>query len=103
MKSIRILELARQDLVAGYRFYETQAVGIGRYFLDTLYSDIESLRICAGVHTVCFDRYYRLLSKRFPWAVYYRIEGDEIRVYAALDCRRNPELVQDRLTGVQDR
>lgn len=65
MRSIRILDAARRDLVAGYRFYERQSEGIGRYFLDTLYSDIESLRISAGVHAVCFDHYHRLLSSNY--------------------------------------
>lgn len=98
MKRIRILAAARRDLLAGYRFYEQQAEGIGRYFLDALYADIESLRISAGVHAICFDHYHRLLSKRFPWSVYYRIEGNEIRIYAVLDSRRHPELIRSRLT-----
>lgn len=102
MRKIRILTVARRDLVEGYRFYEKQAEGIGRYFLDTLYSDIESLRIHAGVHAVCFSGYHRLLSRRFPWSVYYRIEGDEIRVHAVLDSRRNPDLLRKRLTGAQE-
>ncbi len=97
MKRIRILEAARLDLIAGYWFYEKQAQGIGRYFLDTLYSDIESLRISAGIHVVCFDKYHRLLSKRFPWSVYYRMESDEILIYAVIDNRRNPDLIEKRL------
>ena len=36
MKSIQILGVARHDLIQGYRFYEQQATGVGRYFLDTL-------------------------------------------------------------------
>lgn len=102
MRRIRVLAPARRDLVAGFRFYEKQAEGIGRYFLDTLYSDIESLRISTGVHAVQFDRYYQLLSKRFPWSVPYRVEGDEIRVYAVVDSRRNPDLIKSRLTGIRD-
>lgn len=102
MRRIRILASARQDLTAGYRFYEKQAKGVGRYFLDTLYSDIESLRISAGVHAVRFERYHRLLSRRFPWAVYDRVEGDEIRVYAIVDSRRNPDLIKNRLKGVRE-
>ena len=102
MRRIRILEPAQRDLVAGYRFYEKQAEGIGRYFLDTLYSDIESLQISAGIHVVCFDRYHRLLSKRFPWAVYYRFEDDEIRIYAILDSRRNPDLIKNRLAAAKE-
>ena len=99
MKRIRILPEARRDLVSGYRFYERQEEGIGRYFLDTLYSDIESLRISAGVHALTDANYRRLLSKRFPYSVYYRLEGDEIRVYAVLDNRRNPARSKKRLTG----
>ena len=33
-----------------YRFYERQAEGVGAYFLDSLYSDIDSLLISAGNH-----------------------------------------------------
>ncbi|MCC5873750.1 MAG: type II toxin-antitoxin system RelE/ParE family toxin [Gammaproteobacteria bacterium] len=102
MKEIRILVAARRDLMAGYRFYEKQAPGIGRYFLDTMYSDIESLRIHAGVHALYFGNYHRLLSRRFPWSVYYRVNADEIHVYAIFDSRRNPDLIKRRLAGVQE-
>ncbi len=98
MRKIRILPAARRDLVDGYRFYERQAEGIGRYFLDTLYSDIESLRIHAGIHPQCIGVHRRLLSKRFPYSVYYQVEADEILVYAVFDNRRNPERLRRRLT-----
>jgi plasmid stabilization system protein ParE len=94
---IRLLTAARRDLLDGFRFYEKQAEGIGRYFLDSLYSDIESLLINAGVHPLHFGKYHRLLSKRFPFAVYCRVENDTILVYAVLDCRRNPAWIRDRL------
>ncbi|MBI2993066.1 MAG: type II toxin-antitoxin system RelE/ParE family toxin [Gammaproteobacteria bacterium] len=94
---IRILRSAGQDLIEGYRFYERQASGVGAYFLDALYSDLDSLAINAGVHAVHFDGYHRLLSKRFPFAVYYRIEHDEVRVYAVLDCRRQPAWIRSKL------
>ena len=94
---IRILESAKQDLREGFHFYESQETGIGSYFLESLFSDIESLRLFAGIHSVHFRRYHRLLSKRFPFAVYYRIEEDEARVYAILDCRRDPAWIRRRL------
>jgi hypothetical protein len=34
----RIHASARRDLTEGYRFYEKQAAGVGRYFLDSLFS-----------------------------------------------------------------
>ena len=42
---IKILTSASQDLIDGYRFYEKQSEGLGLYFLDTVYSDIDSLAI----------------------------------------------------------
>jgi len=100
VKLIRILASARADLEDGYRFYEKQAAEIGRYFLDSLYSDVESLQVSAGVHVRQFGRYYCLHSKRFPFAVYYRIVNDEIRIYAILDCRRRPERIRERLKQI---
>jgi len=70
---------------------------VGDYFLDSLFSDIDSLRLYAGIHSLHFG-YNRLLSKRFPFAVYYRIENDVVRVYAILDCRRDPSWIRDRLS-----
>lgn len=94
---IQILRSAQQDLVDGYRFYEKQAEGLGSYFLDTLFSDIDSLMVNAGVHPIYFEKYYRLLSKRFPFAVYYRVENQTARVYAILDCRRSPAWIRNKL------
>jgi hypothetical protein len=62
---IKILESAKQDLLEGYYFYENQKEGLGEYFLDSLFSDIESLHLYAGIHQKFFG-FYRMLSKRFP-------------------------------------
>lgn len=94
---IRILESAKRDLMEGCYFYESQREGLGKYFLESLVSDIESLRIFAGIHGVYFGRYYRLLSKRFPFAVYYLIEEKEIKIYAVVDCRRSPAWTRRKL------
>lgn len=87
---IRILDAAQQDLVSGFHFYELQEAGLGSYFLDSLFADIDSLMFYGGVHIVVEGGYHRMLAKRFPFAVYYRIESECVFVYAVLDCRRSP-------------
>ena len=94
---IRILSSAAHDLIDGYKFYEKQAEGIGQYFLDSLYSDIDSLVITAGIHATIFGNYQRLLSKRFPFAVYYKTENNIALIYAVLDCRKKPAWIRKRL------
>lgn len=71
--------------------------GVGTYFLDSLYTNIDSLTVNAGIHPVYFGCCHRLLSKHFPFAVYYRVADDVATVYAMLDCRRNPAGIRTRM------
>lgn len=93
---LRILESAKEDLIEGYHFYEEQAPGLGTYFIDALFSDIDSLAIYAGLHAKVYGS-HRALAKRFPFAVYYDIHLDEVQVHAVLDCRRSPSWIRRRL------
>jgi len=51
---IEILDEAQEDLIEGFRFYQSRAAGVGFYFLDCLFSDIDSLRLFAGIHQVVY-------------------------------------------------
>ncbi len=94
---INIIEQAEDDLVDGYNFYEDQTPGLGAYFLDCIFSDVESLVLYAGIHRIVYKDYRRMLSKRFPFAIYYTVSGDEVKIHAIFDCRRDPAWIRDRL------
>ena len=93
---IVVLDSAKEHLIEGFSFYEPQSPGLGTYFLDSLFADIDSLAIYAGIHT-SFNGYHRCHSRRFPFAIYYLIQNAEIRVYAVLDARRRPSSIKRRL------
>jgi plasmid stabilization system protein ParE len=93
---IVVSRAAQEDLLAGFRFYEQQTEGIGEYFLNALFSDIDSLILYAGIHSQ-MQGYYRMLAKRFPFAIYYKIERRTVRVRRILDCRRNPVWIRNTL------
>ncbi|TVR70623.1 MAG: type II toxin-antitoxin system RelE/ParE family toxin [Spirochaetaceae bacterium] len=82
--------------VDGARFYDSLEHGLGDYFIDSLLSDIDSLLLYAGIHVKVWG-YYRLLSQRFPYAVYYSLEDDLVRIHAVLDCRQDPERIRKRI------
>lgn len=86
---LRILPSAVRDLHRGREFYARQSDSLGDYFLDSLFSDIDSLELYAGVHAQ-FLGYHRLLARRFPFAVYYKVDGESCIVWRVLDCRQNP-------------
>jgi len=76
---IRLLASAIEDLRESRLYYERQGAGRGEYFFNSLFSDIDSLMLYDGIHPKVFG-YHRLLSKRFPYAIYYRIEEEALVV-----------------------
>ena len=95
---IRLTSAAEQDLQDGFLFYEMQQQTLGSYFLDSVYADIDSLILYAGVHAKPLGRFHRALAKRFPFAIYYEVADQIVTVVAVLDCRQNPGTVKARLT-----
>ena len=58
---VRILASAYNDLAAGRAFYEIQGKGLGDYFIDSVFSDIDSLTLYGGIHPKVMG-YHRLLA-----------------------------------------
>lgn len=90
IKNILALKEVSHDLKIGEEFYEKQNHGLGAYFRDSIISDIESLWLYAGIHLKVFGL-YRLLSKRFPYGIYYQIKDSVVIIVAILDLRQNPK------------
>ena len=68
---------------------------VGGYFLDSLYSDIDSISIYGGIHRKRGDL-FRFKSQRFPFWIYYRVEKDMAYVVAVLDARQAPDKIRRR-------
>jgi len=92
-----IARSAETDLLEGFVFYEKQQPGIGDYFLDSLFADIDALVLYAGIHIKFNGRLHRMLARRFPFAIYYELRSDVATVVAVLDCRQNPASITERL------
>lgn len=99
---IRILDQAKLDLKDGFEFYEGVEENLGNYFLDTLYSDIDSLAVYGGIHPIRHG-FHWMLSKRFPYVVHYSIAEDVVSVHAVLDCRSDPKSIQKRMESERTR
>ncbi|HGG59228.1 MAG TPA: type II toxin-antitoxin system RelE/ParE family toxin [Gammaproteobacteria bacterium] len=107
VKGIQISRDAEMDLCDGRDFYESQERGVGEYFWDSLISDIESLLVYAGIHRKEYG-YYRMLSRRFPYSIYYDVVEEVAYVIAVLPMRRDPAWYKEKMSkrnytsGVQE-
>ena len=93
---IRVLRSALEDLASARQFYDAHAPGVGDYFFDSLFSEIDSLVLHAGIHRAQFG-FHRQLARRFPFAIYYRVAGSDVVVFRVLDCRRDPRAIRKLL------
>jgi len=96
VKAVVVLDEAAADLAAGIAFYDAQEQGVGRYFSDSLLSEIDSLQLYAGIHSAHLG-FHRMLARRFPFAIYYDVEGGIARVAAVLDMRRDPAWIREEI------
>lgn len=97
MNAVRISSDAIQDLNDGFWFYEAQEADLGDYFSISLKADIEGLKVTGGIHPQPYKDYHRLLSRRFPYAIYYTLAEDVVTVWAVIDCRRDPDWIRSHL------
>lgn len=96
IKELILLKEVIDDLNDGKHFYDQKARGVGDYFWDSIIADIESLFIYAGIHPRIFNL-HRMLSKRFPYSVYYEVDSDIAKVIAVLPMRQNPKTLKKQL------
>ena len=91
---VHLLTSAEEDLLDAFYFYEKIETGLGDYFWDTIFAEIDSLETLAGIHREVRG-YHRMLSKKFPFGVFYTLRDDLVEVKAVLDLRqRNPSIAK---------
>ncbi len=94
---VRVLRSARKTIMAGFWFYEDKELSLGRYFIDSVMSDIRSLKVYGGIHQIVYGTYHRMVCNTFPYSIFYRHHDSEATVYAVLDNRRNPDWISEQL------
>ena len=94
---VEISSDAFADLQDGFEFYEVQEPGLGDYFISCLRADIDGLKISGGIHRCVHSDYRRLLSRVFPYAVFYTFEFNTATVWAVIDCRRDTDWIRTHL------
>jgi len=81
---VRILRSALEDLSNGRRFYGRRAQRSAHIFSIAYFRD-RFLVLYAGIPKIHLG-HHRLLARRFPFAIYYRVIADEAVVFRVLDC-----------------
>ena len=87
-----------QEVSESADYYEEEVEGLGKTFLDKVYSAIEDVKRNPLMYRIIQGDYRRHLLARFPFAVIYRIENHKIYVLAVMHLKRSPHYWKARTT-----
>ncbi len=88
---VKYTKRAEEDLRLAIKWYEDQRVGLGFEFLDCIEFAIKRIIALPKSYEKPFKSYHRCVVRRFPFSIFYTIEGETITVYAVFDNRQDPE------------
>jgi plasmid stabilization system protein ParE len=100
LKQVFVRPAAAADIEDAFRWYERQRTGLGNEFLNALRATMDLLL----VHPEAFPVLHRgarrvLVQRRFPYGLYFRIDGDVLILVACLHAKRHPRRWRSRLDG----
>lgn len=95
--TVRFLNAARGDLREAIRYYEAQRPGLGKEFRDEVRSTIERIEALPEAWHPLGDRVRRCRTRRFPYGVIYRADGQEILIVAIAHLHQEPDRWRGRL------
>jgi plasmid stabilization system protein ParE len=80
---------AEQDLAEAKAWYEHHA-GLGNEFLLCVEEAQDRLRSLPEAYREVAPGVRRVIVRRFPYGLYYRVDPDQIAIIALYHCKRDP-------------
>ena len=87
---------AAADIDEAFLWYEAQRAGLGHEFLAAAQRSIDDISEHPLRHSVVRRDTRRVLLRRFPYCIYYRVYDDMVVIVACMHGRRSPSRWQSR-------
>ena len=79
---------AEADLSEAHTWYESRRAGLGDELLDEIRHAVGLLADDPERRPFYYRDFRRLLTRRFPYKLFYRVEGDRVIVFRILHAKR---------------
>ena len=83
-------ELATRELNDAAQYYERQQAALGTSFINEVERCTRDVVAFPQAGTIVRGTIRRRLCQRFPYALLYKVAGDEIRILAVMNLKRRP-------------
>ena len=100
---LRFFPEVEEDVVSNYAWYEEKAEGLGNEFLRVFYASTAAILRNPLLSSKVHGEFRRRLLQRFPFAIYFTVQRDEIIVFGLFHCARDPRTVTPKLNERSER
>jgi toxin ParE1/3/4 len=87
---------AEDDLVDARKQYERKRKGLGEEFILCVEDSLDRIRLFPLSGSEIYPGVRRVVVRRFPYGVFYRVDSDQIAVIAVYHGHRDPRGWQAR-------
>ena len=87
---------AEAELVDAAEYYDERLTGLGEEFLDAVDAAVGFVVSDPLRAALCGQGVRRYLLKRFPYALYYRVGSEDIRILPVKHHSRHPDYWKNR-------
>ena len=87
---------ARGEVIEAQGWYEREAPGLGRHFREAIDALIERMSANPRQFPIVFKDVRRALLRRFPYSLFFVMEGETLLVIACFHASRDPAQWQKR-------
>jgi toxin ParE1/3/4 len=88
---------ALEEYLGAVSYYAEISPRLAESFINSFESGIEEIGVYPEAWQTVEEDVRRFLIKRFPFGIYYCIEGDRIMVYAVMHMSRDPNYWKSRI------
>jgi plasmid stabilization system protein ParE len=94
---VNLRPAAAADLLAAYDWYESQRPGLGDEFLAAVAAALRAVDAAPQCHPVVYRKTRRLLVRRFPYGLLYRLDDRKLILVACFHGSRDPRRWMKRI------
>ena len=88
---LRYTERAKDDIELAFAWYEKQRRGLGFEFLDCVEIAVKTILENPEIYRIYYSIFRGCVIRRFPFSVFYTVEGAEVVVHSVFGNRQDPE------------
>jgi toxin ParE1/3/4 len=90
-RPVRIQPRAKSQMAEAHDWYEARREGLGQEFLDEVARTLQLIGQNPTLHPIHHGRIRRVMTRRFPYLVFYLVDDDAAVVVAVLHASRDPQ------------